>query len=359
VTAAGLVIRRLAAALGLLFVLASVVFWIDRAIFYDPGAYLLRDIKHPTNEQITRANELLGANGSLLSQYRDFVAGLLQGDLGVSWQTAQPDRVEGFVAEPVGPIVLSAVGVTGSLVLGGGVLLVLLAIPGGAWVAARAGSWADRTVLLVAMVAISTHPLVLGNLLQLVFGERLEWVPATGYCPFFGEVPADVIIGEPTGEPCGGPADWATHLVLPWVSFALLLVALHLRQMRAAAATVLAEPYIVAARAKGLSEPSLLRRHVLPNALPPVVTSIATDTGAALGVALYVESVFGMPGLGYRFLTAIQGTVGFDRPMIVAIVLVVGAAVIMANLVSDLLVAALDPRARSPRRGGRVIGSGA
>jgi len=105
-------------------------------------------------------------------------------------------------------------------------------------------------------------------------------------------------------------------------------------------------------------ERSVLLRHVLPNALPPVVTSIAADTGAALGVALYVEVVFDLPGLGYRFLVAIQGTVGFDRPVIVGIVLVVGAVVVVANLVADLLVAALDPRVRLGRGAHELLGGG-
>jgi ABC-type dipeptide/oligopeptide/nickel transport system permease component len=101
----------------------------------------------------------------------------------------------------------------------------------------------------------------------------------------------------------------------------------------------------------------VLRRHVVPNALPPVVTTIATDIGAMLGVALYVEVVFRLPGLGYIFMRAVQGTVGFDRPVIIAVVLVVGAAVIVGNLAADLIVARLDPRVRLGGRGRSLLGS--
>lgn len=362
-TSGGYVVRRLVVAVGLLFALASITFWVDQALYYDPGRYLLGDLQAPTNEQIREANELLGADGSSLEQYGDFLVGIVHGDLGISWATARRDRVEGVIGEEVGPIVLRAAGVTGSLVLGGMALLLLAVVPGGTLLAARADSWIDRTALLLALAAISTHPLVLGNLLQLVFGERLGWVPEGGYCPFLGSTPAAPSDGfAPTGPSsgleCDGPADWAAHLVLPWISFTALLLALHLRQMRASALTVLAEPYVAVARAKGVPERDVLRQHVVPNALPPVVTSIATDIGAMLGVALYVEVVFQLPGLGYLFLRAVQGTVGFDRPVIIGVVLVVGAAVILGNLVADLLVARLDPRVRLGGRGRELLGSG-
>ncbi len=197
---------------------------------------------------------------------------------------------------------------------------------------------------------------MLGNVLQLVFGERLGWVPEYGYCPLWGTTPgsSDPFVDEPA---CGGLADWASHLLLPWITFAALLLALHLRQMRASALTVLAEPHVAVARAKGVPERAVLRHHVMPNALPPVVTSLATDIGAILGVALYVEVVFRLPGLGRLFLVAVQGDVGFDRPVIVGIVLVVGTAVIVGNLVADLIVARLDPRVRLDERGRELLGS--
>ncbi|MGL6278974.1 MAG: ABC transporter permease [Gaiella sp.] len=349
----GYVVRRIALAAVLLFALASITFWVDQALYYDPGRYLLADLQHPTTEQIEEANALLGVEGSSLEQFGRFLTGLVRGDLGISWATARRDVEQGVVGEAVGTLVLRAAGVTGSLVLGGMALLLLAVVPGGTALAARADTWVDRTALLLALAAISTHPLVLGNVLQVVFGDRLGWLPEGGYCPLLEESSPDPF----TGLSCGGPADWLTHLVLPWISFSALLVALHLRQMRAAALTVLAEPYVTVARAKGVPERHVLHRHVVPNALPPVVTTIATDIAAMLGVALYVEVVFGLPGLGYTFMVAVQGTVGFDRPVIIGVVLLVGAVVILGNLAADLLVARLDPRVRLGARGDRVLGS--
>ena len=339
-------LRRLLLAVGLMFALATATFWVDQAIPYDPGQYLLRNVSHPTADQVRHANELLGADRPAHVQYADFVAGIVHGDLGVSWETVRVDPEQRVVGDAVAPKVRDAAGLTGSLVLGGFLLLVLGVVPGGTLLAARAGSWVDRTALLLALAAISTHPLVFGNLLQFGFGQRLGWLPEGGYCPLTGSGSGDPL----HGGTCGGPVAWATHLVLPWISFTALLLALHLRQMRASALTVLAEPYVVVARAKGLSERAVLLKHVLPNALPPVVTSIATDIGAMLGVALYIEVVFRLPGLGRLFLVAVQGTVGFDRPVIVGVVLVVGAAVILGNLAADLVVARLDPRVRLAER---------
>jgi len=257
----------------------------------------------------------------------------------------------------VSSLLLNAVGVTGSLVLGGMLLLLLAVVPGGTLLAARADSWVDRTALLLALAAISTHPLVLGNVLQVAFGERLGLLPEQGYCPLLSQGSAGSPFDRVAPPPCGGLTDWVTHLILPWISFTALLLALHLRQMRASALTVLAEPYVTVARAKGVPHRDVLRRHVVPNALPPVVTTIATDIGAMLGVALYVEVVFRLPGLGYIFMRAVQGTVGFDRPVIIAVVLVVGAAVIVGNLAADLIVARLDPRVRLGGRGRSLLGS--
>ena len=184
----------------------------------------------------------------------------------------------------------------------------MIAIPGGTWLAARAGSLADHAALLVALAALSMHPLVLGNLLQLFFGERLGWVPSETYCPLLTRTEEEISF---TGllESCGGPVDWATHLILPWITFAALLVALHLRQMRASAMGILSQPYVQAARS-GVPERRVMRSHVLPNALPPVVAGLAADVGAILGVALYVEVTFSLPGLGYVFLRAVEALSG-------------------------------------------------
>jgi peptide/nickel transport system permease protein len=106
---------------------------------------------------------------------------------------------------------------------------------------------------------------------------------------------------------------------------------------------------VQAARAKGASEARVLRRHVLPNALPPLVTMVGMDVGTALGIAVYVETVYGLPGLGRTLIFALDGIVGFDLPVILGVVVFTGVAVIGLNLLADLAAALLDPRVREAR----------
>jgi peptide/nickel transport system permease protein len=347
-------LRRLLVASGLLFALATTTFWVNQAIPYDAGYYLLRNVNNPTREQVEQANERLGVDRPALEQYGSFLSGLVRGDLGVSWETASYDPEEGVVGDAVMPMVLRSAAVTGSLVLGGVALLLLLAMPTGPFLAARAGSAADRSILLVTLVFVSTHPLVTGLVLQLIFGRRLGWLPDSGYCPLLTTAPEPGFGTD--GATCGGPLDWATHLVLPWLSFALLFLALYLRQIRTQSLAVLQEPFVTVARAKGATERRVLLRHVVPGVSVVVVTMVAMDVGTALGIALFVEVVYGLPGLGRLLIVAVQGFVGFDRPVIVGIVLASGAAVIVVTFVADVLAAAIDPRVRSAT-GGRGVGA--
>ena len=345
--------RKALIAVALLFTLATVVFWVNQAIPQDAGSFLLRNVPNPTREQVQEANHRLGVDRPALEQYADFVGGLVRGDLGVSWTTATYVQDEGVEGESVARMVLRAAAVTGALVLGGMLLLVLVALPLGPYLASRAGSAFDRSTLLLSLAFVSTHPLVAALILQLVFGRKLGWLPGQGYCPFFGTNGASALDTAPVG--CGGPFDWASHLVLPWLSFSLLLLALYLRVVRTQSLTVLHEPFVTVARAKGASEQQVLRRHVVPAVVTVVVAMVAMDVGAALGIALFVEVVYGLPGLGRLLIVALQGFSGFDRPVIVGIVLVTGAVVILANVVADLLAGAIDPRARTrDRRGTRT-----
>ena len=340
-------VRKVALGFALLIALASIAFWVNQAIPQDPGNFLLGNVQNPTREQIQQANHRLGVDRPALTQYADFMKELVRGDLGISWSTVQYEPGKGVVGQPVAGIVLRAAAITGSLVLGGIVLLVALVLPLGPWLASRAGTATDRTVLLIALAFVSTHPLVVALLLQLVFGRKLEWLPDQGYCPFFGNSTFDPFSGA---APCGGPFAWASHLVLPWLSFSLLFLALYLRQIRTQSLDVLREPFVTVARAKGASEQQVLRRHVVPMVLTVAAAMVAMDIGTALGIALFIEVVFGLPGLGRLLITALQGFAGYDRPVIVGIVIVTAAVVVLANLVADLLGGVIDPRIRLTAR---------
>ena len=227
------------------------------------------------------------------------MAHLLRGDFGVAWSTlgiGYDGRIHG---QPVGHMMLQAAGVTGSVILGGAVVLVLIAVPLALISARFPRSPLDRAVVAVSLIGISTHPLVIGLVLQLLFSVHWHWL-AGGYCNFFPHRPPSAtaphfVATQPIAV-CEGPKDWATHLILPWITFALFFVALYMRVLRGRLLETLVSHYVRTARAKGASEPRVLVRHALPNVVAPVLVMLAMDAGTAIGISIYIEVVYGLPG---------------------------------------------------------------
>jgi len=246
--------------------------------------------------------------------------------------------------------------VTLAIVIGGAVMLVLLAFPLALLSARYAQSLLDRVILLVSIFGIALHPFVVGAVLRGVFAGDLGLLPHGVYCPLHGTatdwVPTRngypvVVAGElPT---CGGVYDWTTHLILPWLTFALFFLPLYVRMIRARLLETMGEPYVLTARAKGASEVRVLRRRVLKNALLPITTMLAMDLGTAITAAIYVETVFGLPGLGLTLVSAINGQTFYDLPFIVAVVFLVAATIVVLTLVVDVAYGLLDPRIRLRR----------
>jgi peptide/nickel transport system permease protein len=351
----GYTLRRVGIAIVLLWILSVVTFAIYLKVPADPAGFIV-DLQHASPAQIAHAHHILGTDKPAIVQYEKYLVRLLHGDLGLSWPTVVFFRghVEGA---PVAQIVWKASLVTGSLALGGFVLLLLVAIPLGTFAATRPRSLFDRLSLGLSVAAISTHPLVVGLLLQLFVGNKWKLLPASGYCTVSSPSKAELTnwrLFAPGGtpEPCGSVGQWALHLVLPWLTFALFFVALYMRIVRARMLEVLEEPWVRTARAKGASEFRVVRAHALRNAIAPIVTMTAMDAGMAIGVAMYIETVFGLPGLGRTLIRALAGLQGYDLPVILAVTMVAAAAIIVLNLVADLLLVAIDPTvARRGRRG--------
>jgi len=357
----GFVLRRLAVAVILLWILTVITFAIYLKVPADPAGFLV-DLQHSSPAQIAQAHHILGTDRPALVQYGNYMGRLLHGDFGLSYATISffDGHVEGVA---VGHLVWKAALVTGSLALGGFVLLLLIAIPLGTFAATRPRSLVDRLALGFSVAAIATHPLVVGLLLQLFVGNRWKLLPASGYCTMSHPSAAAIDAWRrfaPTGvpKPCGGAGEWAWHLVLPWITFALFFVALYMRIVRTRMLEVLEEPWVRTARAKGASELRVIRAHALRNAIAPVVTMVAMDAGMAIGIAMYIETVFGLPGLGRTTIRALAGSQGYDLPVILAVTLVAATAIIMLNLVADLVLLAVDPTiARRHGRGAlRVLG---
>jgi len=235
--------------------------------------------------------------------------------------------------QSVNNIIFNAAPVTASLVFGGAVVWMLLALPIGILSALRPRSLLDRSAMIFVLVGISATPVWIGLIFQYFFGFKWGLTPISGY--------ADVI-NPPPGEP-GGPVQWFYHMILPWATFAILFAALYVRMIRASVMETLNEDYVRTARAKGAPERTVLRSHVLRNALLPVVTMLGMDIGVALGGAIFTESVYGLPGLGK---TAVQSLVTADLPTTQGVVVFATGAIIIFSLAVDLMYAWIDPRIR-------------
>jgi peptide/nickel transport system permease protein len=342
------ILRRTAIAIVLLVGLTFLTFWLYDLTPIDPARVVLGgDSGRPIpQDQRDVVNHALGVDQPLTTQYADWVKGVLHGDLGTAWQGLTIDPDNGIFGTSVTAAMMPATWRSLSVVLGGLILLLALVIPIAAFSASRPGSWFDRLAAILLLVGISTHPLVVGLLLQSL-QRQWDWIPWGGYCPI--HKPAAEATAFPVGgTPCYGAANWAWHLLLPWITFAVFFAALYVRVLRTTLIDVLDEPYIATARAKGASENRVMFRHALRNAMRPILTMTAMEAGMAVSVLLYIEVVYGIGGLGRLSLQAFSGEVGYDRPMIVGIVLFIGIAIIGLNLLVDLLYAAVDPRVAVP-----------
>jgi peptide/nickel transport system permease protein len=314
-------IRRLLWA-AVLFVATTVVTYV---IFFviplDPAA--LACGKNCDPEDVARTAKFLGTDRPLYVQYGKFMKRLvLEQSLGTSFATRQN----------VNDIVARAAPVTASLVFGGVVFWMMLAIPVGVMSALRPRSLLDRVAMVFVLIGISAHPVWIGLVLAYFVSFRLGLTPITGYC--------DMI--NPDTD-CGGPVAWAHHLILPWATFMLLFAANYTRMIRAQTMETLNEDFVRTARAKGAPEWLVMRSHVLRNAMLAVVTMLGMDIGIALGGAIFTETVYGLPGLGQ---VAIESITAFDLPIAQGIVVFGTISIIVFNLFVDLLYAWIDPRIR-------------
>jgi peptide/nickel transport system permease protein len=314
-------IRRLLWAAVLFVVITMVTFVIFFIIPVDPAKQACGQRATETCMALARKN--MGLDKPMYEQYLSYMKKLvIDHDLGRSYVTRQP----------VNETVLEAAPVTASLVLGGALLWMLIAVPVGVLSALKPRSMLDRVSMVSVLIGISAHPVWIGLILSYVVGYKLGWTPITGYADFFN---------PETGE--GGPVQWFHHMILPWITFMILFCALYVRMIRANVMETSNEDYVRTARAKGAPEHQVLRGHILRNAMLPVVTMLGMDIGAALGGAIFTETIFSLPGLGNE---AILSITQFDLPVTQGIVIFGTLSIIIFNLAVDLLYAAIDPRIR-------------
>ena len=315
-------VKRVVWAAVLFVAITLVTFIIFFVVPTEPGGSIRGRTVQPMDLRTAVAIE-----GPIYEEYAEFLWRVVShGSLGESWVTGRD----------VNSVVATAAPVTASLVFGGVVVWLLLGFAVGILSAMRPRSLLDRAATVFVLIGISLHPVWLGLILSYTFGFKLHLTPLGGYC--------DLI--NPSTY-CGGPVQWAYHLILPWITFAALFAALYVRIIRASVLETMDEDYVRTARAKGASEWRIMSSHVVRNALLPVVTMVGMDLSVALGGVLFVESVFGLPGLGR---IAVDSLRRHDLPMITGIVVFVTMAVVLVNLVVDLLHARIDPRIRLAER---------
>jgi peptide/nickel transport system permease protein len=273
-----------------------------------------------TPARLTQIKHELHLDQPLYLQYLHWVGNLLQGNLGYDY----------YKGQSVNSVVAAALPATISLVLGAAILWIGYGVITGVISAVRPRSFLDRGFTVSALFFYSIPTFVLGLSLIWIFAYKLS--PVTQFFPFHGFIPLTA-----------NPGQWFEYLILPWMTLALVTAAGYTRLTRTAMLDVLGEDYIRTARSKGMPERRVVRVHALRSALTPVVTLAGLDIGTALGGVIITETLFGIPGLGWTIVQAINQQ---DLPVILGIAILAAAFVVFTNLVVDILYAVLDPRVR-------------
>ena len=328
-----LLLARLASVLPILLAVSLLTFVLTRATSTDPVAQILGPGASQADRQEYAAR--IGLDKPLPAQFVSWVGAAFRGDLGHSLYTALP----------VTDTLLDGVSITLTLAFWGMAFALLAGIPVGIWGAVRHGSWADRLVSILVSLGLALPSFWLGLVLQVLFYKHLNLLPVGGRLGILDVAPPRVTGMYVVDALVSGDFDLfrssVLHLILPAVTLAAGSVAVVTRMMRASILETMGADYIRTARAKGLTEPSLLRRHVLRNAFIPTLTVLGLQVGYLLAGNFLVESVFNWPGIG---LYAIDAISNLDYAAIMGVTLVVSVVYIVVNLIVDILYVLLDPR---------------
>ena len=301
--------RRLILMAFVLFGVTIVIFGMVRILPGDPAFLILGD--RATDQKAAELREQLGLNRPFLEQYWMFVSGFAHGDMGQSL----------LYRQPVGDLVLTRVPVT--LALSGYAmgLAAVITLVFGITAAINKGRWPDQLIRIGFLFALKTPNFWFGILLILLFGLTLHWFPVAG----FGDTLAQHI--------------W--YLFLPALTLALQLSAVLIRNLRGQIIQTLRSDYIRTAHAKGLPYRTVVGKHILRNAMLPLVTMLGMDVAYLFGGAVLTETVYGIPGIGGLAWRAIRMR---DLPMVMGTVLFAALFIVAANLIVDLVTLLLDPR---------------
>lgn len=307
-------LRKIASAVPIMLIVALIVFSLLYLAPGDPATIIAGD--QATPEVIAQTRVALGLNQPFLLRFGTWIWHALGGDLGSSL----------FSHMPVTELIGQRIGATVSLMLLTLVISVVIGIPLGVWAAWRHGMIIDRVVMVIAVIGFSVPAFVIGYLLAYTFGLKLKWLPTQGYAPI-----------------SKGVLTYLSTLILPATTLSGIYVALIARVTRATMLDVISQDFIRTARAKGVSQRSVLFHHALRNAAIPIVTVIGIGFASLLGGAVVTETVFSIPGIGRLVVDSILRR---DYPVIQGVILVCSLAYVVLNLLIDVLYTLLDPRVR-------------
>ncbi len=303
---AAYLIRRLIQAALILLGVSLVTFFLLYLLPADPVRQIAG--RSATAQTVQNIREQLGLDQPFVVQYWRYLSGLVQGDFGRSYLQKSEVAVLIWARLPAS-LLLMAGAISCELLLG---------LTMGIVAALRRGSMTDQSLMITSFIGVSAPQFVVGLLLLYVFAVRLGWFPIGGYGTF-------------------------RHLVLPSLTLGILGSGWYSRMMRSSMIDVLRQDYIRTARAKGLARRRVIFRHALPNAILPIIAMIGIDIGIFMGGIVVVESVFGWPGIGQLAWQAIQRV---DIPIIMGVTLVSACAIVLGNLLADLVTPFIDPRIR-------------
>ncbi|KQL49993.1 hypothetical protein AN963_10035 [Brevibacillus choshinensis] len=309
---AAYVLRRLLALIPVLFVVSVTVFILIHLIPGDPAAVMLGS--QATPEQLLQLQQKLGLNEPLPSQFYHWITNVLQGNMG---QSLVSDK-------DVNTLIAERMPATLALTLYSLVVSLLLAIPLGIIAAVKHSSSWDYSAMIIALIGISIPNFWAALILIIVFALHLGWFPATGYVEFTENV-------------------WLhlKHLTLPAISLGFIQAGVVTRMTRSSMLEVLRQDYIRTIRAKGGSEPVIILKHALKNAMIPILTIVGLNFGLLLGGTVVVETIFSIPGIGSLVVNSVFNR---DYPVIQGVILYIAFIYVIINLAVDLLYAYFDPK---------------
>ena len=310
----GYILKRVLVAIPTLIGISVLIFMMVRLLPGDILAVLGGADIGADPEQMERAREQLGLNGSYPDQYWRWVSGIAHGDFGFSLRNTQP----------VSEVLLNALPITFELVILGLLIATVIGIPLGVLSAVKRDSKHDYAARVGGLIGVSIPNFWLATLLLLFTSRVFGWVPPLTYVPIYEDPIANL-----------------SQFILPAIAISVFTLAIVMRMVRATMLEVLGQDYVRTARAKGVKQKVVVSRHALRNALIPVVTVVGFEVGILMGGSAIVEIIFGLPGIGNTLINAIFNR---DYPVVQGATIMLAFIFIFANLLVDLLYGVLDPR---------------